>query len=396
MGNLYAPQSVGITQSNLQNGGWYNGRQYWNGQVGDPGVIVNPTQQGSGQAVSAEVNAQSATAQGKTPQQFQTYLQEQTQQQTAQPTGQTAPNLPGQPGFNAGAGGGGGGGAGVGFTAPPPIDLPGIYKNLSDQAGLSDLEKSISDKTQSFNSAQSKINDNPFLSEADRVGRIQKLQNDFNNDIANDNNTLAMKKADIQTQIDIQTKQFDINSTAAKQALDTFTTLLQSGALNNASGQDIANITSATGLSSQTIMSAVDAQKAKNVQTSVIQYDDGTNQGFAVINSQTGEIISKQVVSNSKPTKGNSTTSNNQNILEQFNSDTTSIQGQKINGTYVGQFPQLVMQYASSMSLQDIYKAYANSPLGKKYGTPTESSQDIKQIYDYYAGKPPKQNGLNY
>lgn len=41
-------------------GGWYNGQQ-WNGSsLGAPGVINNPEQQGYGQAVSAEVNAQSA------------------------------------------------------------------------------------------------------------------------------------------------------------------------------------------------------------------------------------------------------------------------------------------------------------------------------------------------
>lgn len=53
----------GIT-ADFQNGGWYSGRQYWNGQLGAPGVIINPTQVGAGQPVSSEVNKQSDAAQG--------------------------------------------------------------------------------------------------------------------------------------------------------------------------------------------------------------------------------------------------------------------------------------------------------------------------------------------
>ncbi len=41
-----------------QAGGWYEGRQYWNGQFGAPGQIINPNQQGAGQRVSNEVIAQ--------------------------------------------------------------------------------------------------------------------------------------------------------------------------------------------------------------------------------------------------------------------------------------------------------------------------------------------------
>lgn len=48
----------------FQNGGWYEGRQYWNGSFGAPGVINNPNQVGAGQPVSSEVNRQSDVAQG--------------------------------------------------------------------------------------------------------------------------------------------------------------------------------------------------------------------------------------------------------------------------------------------------------------------------------------------
>jgi len=53
------------------------------------------------------------------------------------------------------------------------------------------------------------------------------------------------------------------------------------------------------------IYSAINAQKAKNVKTAIIEWDDNINQGFAVINSQTGDIINKQTIAatSTKPEK---------------------------------------------------------------------------------------------
>jgi len=206
-------------------------------------------------------------------------------------------------GSGEGAGGFTTPGAGASVSTPASINLPEIYKNLYSQSGVSDLEKKYAEQTEQFNKAQSVINDNPFLSEGSRVGRGQKLQIDYNNATAGIQNQIATKKADIETQINLQTKQFDINSQAAREALDQFNTLLSSGALDSASPDVIANITRSTGLGSSAIYSAINAQKAKNVQTTIKEFDDGTNQGFAVINSKTGEIISKQNIAASKPEK---------------------------------------------------------------------------------------------
>ena len=82
----YSPEQLGIKppSGGFQQGGWYSGRQYWGGTLSDPGVIhQSSNQQGAGQAVSAEVNAQSARAQGVTPQQLESYLQSQRQQQSS-------------------------------------------------------------------------------------------------------------------------------------------------------------------------------------------------------------------------------------------------------------------------------------------------------------------------
>ena len=274
-----------------QQGGWYDGQQYWNGTLSNPGQInTQSNQQGAGQYVSKEVVQQTNPANWD-------YIQQQQQKMNVSPT----PTGDSFYGGGSSSSSPSGTGAGVGFTAPTPIDLPGLYQTLTKNAGIDALEQGLADKATAYADAQKKINDNPFLSEATRVGRIQKLSLDYNNNIKNDQDLLAMKKQDIQTQLDLQTKQFDINSQVARDALDRFNTLLQSGALDNASGADVAAITASTGLSSQAILSAVSANKAKNVSTSVVSYDDGTNQGFAVINTKTGEIISKQVVAASKP-----------------------------------------------------------------------------------------------
>ena len=278
--------------NNPQNGAWYSGRQYWDGTLSSPGQINSKSpQQGAGQQVSNQVIAQTNPANVA-------YIQQQ-QQQAPQATAGGGFGGSGSP--TSGGGGAIGTGSGIGFTPAPTIDLPTIYNNLYKSSGISDIEKQLSGMTQSYNDAVSKINDNPFLSEATRVGRLQKLSTDYENRTLNTKNDIATKKADVEMQLNLQTKQFDINSQVAKDELARFNMLLESGALEGTSGEDIANITRATGLSSSMIQSAVNANRAKNTSTSTIQFDDGTNQGFAVINDKTGEIINTQIVAQSKP-----------------------------------------------------------------------------------------------
>lgn len=204
---------------------------------------------------------------------------------------------------------GSGGGSTAGYTglfnATPTIDLPKLYENLYAASGIKDLQAKKDEEARQAADVTSKINDNPWLSEATRVGRVAKV-----NALASDKerirqNEIAQKQADVETKLNLEMKQFDIKSTAAQNALSQFNTLLASGALDNASGVDIANITRATGMPSNIIQSAIDASKqsrVKEVPTATISFDDGTNTGFAIINTQTGDIIKKQTVAASKPT----------------------------------------------------------------------------------------------
>jgi len=316
------PVINGITvPDTAKNGEWVQGRQYWNGTLSEPGVI-NPlsNQVGAGQLVSKEVNLQSDVAQGNKPGDIEAYLA--AQRKLPITSGGTAGGVASTTGVTTTAAGGtttGGTGTLGAITAQPTIDVVALQKSMFEKEGIAALEDELKAKTDVYNKAISTINENPWLSEASRVGQQEKLTTDFNNSIKNLQNSIATKKADIETQMGYQLKQYDINSAASKAALDQFNTLLTSGALTNASADDIAMITRSTGLSSTMIQSAINAATKKGINTSTISWDDGTNQGYAVINSDTGDIIKKQTVSASKPTAANTKeatdTANIQNLI---------------------------------------------------------------------------------
>ena len=294
MANTYDPTSVNVQApaGGFQQGGWYGGRQFWAGSLSDPGAIhPQSNQQGAGQLVSAEVNAQSAAAQGVTSQNIEGYLEQQRQQSAGvAPSGQQTPVTRTAPsGQTAGAGT-----ALAGAPTPETPNFPEIYKGLQESSGVTKLEQDFADMTTSYNEAQSKINDNPFLSEANRVGRIQKLTMDYTNATANIQNQIATKKADVETQLNLQMRQFDIESTAAQNALSQAMSLLQAGALDNASGESIASLTRSTGIPSDMWYSAISANKKKNANVGVQTFTAENGEVWAVaIDGNTGDMIKK-------------------------------------------------------------------------------------------------------
>lgn len=314
-GNKIKLNSGKVVQA--QNGGWYDAQQFWNGTLGNPGVGNNPNQTDiykrdvptetiaqTNPANVAYVNAERAKA-GLTP--------SPTIAQPAQPAPQSAPTpqpvaqpAP-QPTPAPSTGNAGTTGATAPLGAQPTINLPQLYETAYASSGIRDIESELTDKTNAYNAQVAKIKDNPYLSEATMTGRIKKLDDKFRADTANIQNSIAMKKADIETKLNLESKQFDINNDQVKLAWDQFNTLLSSGSLDNASGEDIANLTRSTGISSSMIQSAIGVSKAKNkpkkekVNTQVIQVDDGTNVSAVVINQDTGKVINKQVLGVSKP-----------------------------------------------------------------------------------------------
>lgn len=217
---------------------------------------------------------------------------------------------------NRGLAGGGGSSMPMPTFQQPTIDLQGMYKNLfansginETQAQIDELTKKAAEKEQAKNVAVAGTNDNPWYAEATRTGRIAKVTDAFNNDITALTNQaaplsskIATKKADIETSLNLATKQFDIDSQQAQMARQQFNDLLTTGALDSASPEDIANLTRSTGISSSMIQSAIDTRKKSNVKTDLIQFDDGKEQGFVVVDGD-GNIINKQVIAQSKATK---------------------------------------------------------------------------------------------
>lgn len=300
----YDPNSLNIRppSGGFQNLGWYNGRQYVNGTLSEPGQIhPSSNQQGAGAAVSQEVVQQTA------PQNWN-YIQQQQQQAQANPVAPVSAPAPApapqvqqvqQPQAGAGVG------AGQMLGNQPTINLPELYKSLTQSSGISSIQSDITNKERQYLEARNKISDNPFLDASTMDKRLQRLQNTYEAETAPLRSDIAMKQADVEMQMNLQSKQFDIESEQAQQALSQFNTLLQQGALDQANGEDIAAIVRTTGLSSSMIQSAIQAsikskEKAPNTQT--IQWDDGTNMGYAVINADTGDIINKQTIGASTPT----------------------------------------------------------------------------------------------
>lgn len=289
-----AQLGIKAPKEGFQDLGWYDGYQYKGGTFADARGVIHPdsNQVGAGQKVSEEVNRASAAAQGKSYPEFKAYLEG--SNKTAYRPGVGSGGAVSGGGSATAGGGGGIGLAGSGMGTQAAINLPELYKGIYESSGIKDLQDKLSEQERGYIDATGQINDNPFLSEATRVGRVAKLDELYQKRTANLRNDIATAKADNETRLNLELKQFDINSEAAKQALDQFNTLLSMGALDNASGEDIAQLTRATGLSSGAIQSAIQKKNQTNRDTQVITStaDDGTVSAV-VIDKQTGEIIAQ-------------------------------------------------------------------------------------------------------
>lgn len=184
---------------------------------------------------------------------------------------------------------------------PPKIDLAGTYQNLFESSGISKIEADLSAKSKAYTEQVAKIKDNPYLSEATMTGRLKKIDEKFNMDTKNIRDDIAMRKADIETQLNLQTKQFDINNEQTQKSWSQLNSLISAGALTNASGEDIASITRATGIPSSMLTSIIDKQKKDaEVKPTITTLDDGKNQ-YAVALDQNGNVIQKTILASSKP-----------------------------------------------------------------------------------------------
>lgn len=179
-------------------------------------------------------------------------------------------------------------------TAGTSIDLNQIYEDALNTEDIQNLESELEAKKRARDEAESDINDNPFYSEATRVGKIDKLQQKAGNEIATLESTLAQKKADAQVKVNIATAQYNIESDQYNRNLQTLNMYISSGALLNAGDADIAQIALATGMSTEMVKGIQAQMESANTKPTVItNTDDSGNVTISVIDANTGNIISQ-------------------------------------------------------------------------------------------------------
>jgi len=188
-------------------------------------------------------------------------------------------------------------GAGLGFSttsAGAPIDLNKIYESALQSEDIKNLEKELTTKKDALNRATTDINDNPFYSEATRVGKIAKLNDQAQREISTLEGSLAQRKADAQVKVNIATQQYNIQNQEYQNNISRLNLLISSGALLNASGSDIANIAMATGMSTGMVNGIISKMKTEQIKPTIINdTDDAGNVTVAVLDANTGKVISQ-------------------------------------------------------------------------------------------------------
>lgn len=183
-----------------------------------------------------------------------------------------------------------------GFSSGQPggINLNDIYNNELNSPELKALQDELNAKKTARDAAEADINDNPYYSEATRVGRISKLDQKALNEINTLQGQVDAKKADALVKVNIATQQYNIEDKQYQNNLQKLNLLISSGAITGASSNDISQIAMATGMSTDMVKSIIDTTKQGQIQTSVTtNTDDNGNVTVSVINNKTGEVISQ-------------------------------------------------------------------------------------------------------
>lgn len=320
----YSPESLGIKApaGGFQQGGWYGGRQYWGGTLSDPGVIhPSSNQQGAGKEVSKEVNAQSAAKQGKSAEELERYLEEQRRKQQQAKVQSTSSGVSTASGSGKGITGGGGSTAGK-----SSLNLEAERQKLFDELGIAQMQEEAAAKTAEIEARRAEleerkaeINENPWLAEASRTGRIRKLeelaQGEINN-LINELNTIEGRRSEAEQSINqrlgIQVQQVGLDRQARADALQEMNLLLTSGAIAEGDIDTITRYAQSTGMSEQMISGLIKAANTPEVKPQVIQSQDNYgNVTVSVIDANTGAVINQQslgAIGQSKSSGGGSVT----------------------------------------------------------------------------------------
>jgi hypothetical protein len=276
-----------------QQGAWYDARQFWGGTLSEPGQInAQSNQQGAGQDVSEEVNRQTSVAAGLTPNANQDYIN----------------SLKGiSTGMGTAGGETGTAGATATTTGSAEINLIDQQQKLFDESGITDLNKQIADTQASIDTKKAEAdkrrketNENPFLSEASRVGAIRKIDEALNDSLMTDEakitnlqNQVTTKTNAINEKLNLQIKQYDIDRLARKDNFDMINSLLSAGALQYATPQDLANLAANAGIPVSFLKGMITQGSSEDLMIST-----ETSAGGVVtvlgIDKKTGKIVSQK------------------------------------------------------------------------------------------------------
>jgi hypothetical protein len=280
-------QQLKATGGKAVEGAWYGSQRYMGGK------LLAPGQDQPGHDVSAEVIAQTNPANVA-------YVNAQRAKAGMAP----APSA-NQPAQQQPSGGGD-----MGMPQQPTLDVNSVYNSSFNTPEIAAANKALSAKQAEIEgrkrdlaTREAEISDDPWLSESQRVGKVNKLREKANADIGNLTSeytnlqgNLTTLRSDASTKVDLALKQYDINSQAYQQNLQKLNMLISNGALAGATPQDLAGISSSTGISSSMLQSIV--KKAGQTEPYLTTVQDGNgNYTVLAIDKNTGSVINRETIS---------------------------------------------------------------------------------------------------
>lgn len=228
-------------------------------------------------------------------------------------------------------------GLGGGTGGTPAIDVNAIYQQALNDNNVAGLTKDLEAKKAAVLAANNNVNDNPFYSEAVRVGKLAKVNQSSQQDIANTEGQLTTAKADAQVKLNVATQQYNINEQQYKDNLDKLNLLISSGAIMNANGSDISQIAVATGLTTSMVKGIQAAAIKREIKPQVITNTDNSGKvTVSVIDANTGKTIAQNSLgtigaaakaSGTKDNSGQSTKFDYTNGVKLMSQDISSVRG---------------------------------------------------------------------
>jgi hypothetical protein len=191
----------------------------------------------------------------------------------------------------------------------PKIDLQAEYTRLYDELGLAGMKDSVKKAQQEIllaraqaDQALSLSNENPFLSEAGRIGRQAKIEEAYNAKAQVLSAQATLKQQEYQDaqnnlwqQMDLAEKQYQYDYSAYQDNLNQMNYLLEAGALNDADEASLEMMAATAGISTSMLRSMINAQKQKNYKPTLVQnVDDNGNVTLTLVDANTGNIINQQ------------------------------------------------------------------------------------------------------